>query len=346
MRETHTSIPKYLRLLEQANQNLVGSLIAMLDLRSVNSHDIVSTWLVSFQHIRQHHPLAFALLLLVCFFHRHDIPCELLSHAAREIRPGSPYKLPDEIQLNEALKILAELSFITIGNEQNPSMPLMVQFIARAWLAKHDTEALFSQFAIQTIASVSSSVDLESRLLKLRLLPHAKAVSTLRIPGPKTELRSPRRHQQRIPGNVGDLLSQNKAGQNESEDASALWVMEMTHRSVTPEIPAGTIPKALENDSGYDSASCFAASTVLSNARFPGGMYSQSHATACLGNSEMAHDIWSLLSHVGDALHESEMAYDILSLLSDFDDIGSQASEETTYEGLTGKALIRVFLAE
>jgi hypothetical protein len=38
--------------------------------------------------------------------------------------------------------------------------------------------------------------------------------------------------------------------------------------------------------------------------------------------------------------------HDILSLASDIDDVRSQASNETTYEEITGKALIRVYLAE
>ncbi|KAH7108978.1 hypothetical protein EDB81DRAFT_673156 [Dactylonectria macrodidyma] len=80
-----------------------------------------------------------------------------------------------------------------------------------------------------------------------------------------------------------------------------------------------------DHDSGYASASRVATWTVLSDSNFRDDVEPPA--------SQNPYDV----------IHPSD---EIQSLSSDNDDIGSQASDETTNEGMTGKALIRVFLAE
>lgn len=94
----------------------------------------------------------------------------------------------------------------------------------------------------------------------------------------------------------------------------------------TAGIPKGYRLKDSERDSGYASASRPATLAVPSESAFRD----------------------DIKSPAARKLDETSHSYnnDILSLASDNDDIGSQVSNETTYQEMTGKALIRVFLSE
>jgi hypothetical protein len=93
------------------------------------------------------------------------------------------------------------------------------------------------------------------------------------------------------------------------------------------DVSSGKRLESSERDSGYASAS---------------------HPMTLIASSEPAFRDRSVDCPPGDKPLETKYQYDneIQSLPSDNDDINSQVSNETTYEGMAGKALIRVFLAE
>lgn len=91
-----------------------------------------------------------------------------------------------------------------------------------------------------------------------------------------------------------------------------------------------TDPNDFERDSGYGSASRQATTTVPS-------------ISDLRDNSEVVESLEK--DEVGNYM-QMQLDDDIRSVVSEGDDIRSQRSDATTNEGITGKALIRAFLAE
>lgn len=120
--------------------------------------------------------------------------------------------------------------------------------------------------------------------------------------------------------NVLDKMQQVDSTQMDSKDLAS-------RETVVESQASHNRLKGSERDSGYASAS---------------------RAGTLMASSEPAFQDNNIEFLPAGKLNETKHPYndEIQSLPSDNDDIGSQASAETTNEGMTGKAHIRVFLAE
>ncbi|GFF25909.1 hypothetical protein IFM61606_09579 [Aspergillus udagawae] len=126
------------------------------------------------------------------------------------------------------------------------------------------------------------------------------------------------------------VFADTTAGQKaESQDSYNVILPRITHEESNQAMavtPSAYSLKDPERDSGYASASRPATLAVSSESAFRDGIESLA----------------------ASKLDETRHLYvnEIQSFASDNDDIGSLASDETTNEGMTGKALIGVFLSE
>lgn len=123
-------------------------------------------------------------------------------------------------------------------------------------------------------------------------------------------------------------------GRQEEAEMLEVQTLEISNTKLTlldHHLPLTGEPKGIEGDSGYGSLR--APTTVPSVSELQNGIDAINFISS-LEKSEDADDI------------ELRSDDDIRSVASEGDDIRSQISDVTTNEGMTGKALIRAFLAE
>jgi hypothetical protein len=100
---TNQLVQTYLKLLNKPEDEVIKLLSKDFGdpSRSPNAKNpVATTWLISFDHIRQHHSLAAKFLSSMACFHEKGIPQSLLSEA------------DSEIDIIDAIAVLTEYSFV------------------------------------------------------------------------------------------------------------------------------------------------------------------------------------------------------------------------------------------
>ncbi|EUC42438.1 hypothetical protein COCMIDRAFT_39494 [Bipolaris oryzae ATCC 44560] len=123
------TISGYLNLFRESEANQVRLLSedGLKDIRRDPSirHAVISTWEISFEHIRKTERSAADLLALMSMFHRQDIPRKLLQGTT------------SELDFNDALAPLLGFSFVKIEvGQQAMTIYRLVQLSMRRWLEK------------------------------------------------------------------------------------------------------------------------------------------------------------------------------------------------------------------
>jgi tetratricopeptide (TPR) repeat protein len=206
------SVQQYLKTLLESDKSR-SSLLNLNDgdLRRDKeaTNSIISTWQISFNHLRTIRPSAADLLSFMCFFDRQSIPESLLSRVITHICPvestlglGSrllqilqifsdkhafccqdrPHvSVTARLDLELDVKILRSYSFVTATTAQSFTMHSLVQFATRRWLAAQGEEEDWMQsFIISLHVAFPSSGSHENWDTCATLHPHVKVLQDFR----------------------------------------------------------------------------------------------------------------------------------------------------------------------
>jgi tetratricopeptide (TPR) repeat protein len=194
------SVGDYLKMLEESDK----SKLSLLDLNGGDlrrdkeaTNSIVSTWQISFEHIRAVRPSASDLLSVMCFFDRQSIPELLLQKRQREPTAGMRLRIlrllritnePETSSENLDLDItmLRNYSFISAATADTFTMHSLVQLATRKWLRSRSEE---EQWMRSSIDLLGSAIPSEGHLgapehwehwgTYALLYPHVKAIQNL-----------------------------------------------------------------------------------------------------------------------------------------------------------------------
>lgn len=216
IRENSITIGKYLRMLDQSDQNLVKLLSQHFDedgRDSDSQNAVAKTWIISFKQIQGQSPLAGELLSLMSFFDRQDIPrkffeqyCRLdvsndygdddygdydggisendednddIDHNDDDETDGSEatYQIKDAIELEKALGVIKAFSFAS-ESEQGDSLTMhrLTQLMMREWLTTERKAGKWANVSLHVLSDLFPWGKYENWTVCRRYLPHAFAV--------------------------------------------------------------------------------------------------------------------------------------------------------------------------
>ncbi|KAJ2981238.1 hypothetical protein NUW58_g6735 [Xylaria curta] len=181
IQENTINLDSYLHLLDQGDQSFIGLLseeFATVGRDSGMPHAVAATWMLSFEQIERHNPLAGQLLLFMSLFDRQAIPMEFLSHFSH-FHPNCT-----QLQLTKALGILKAFSLITEENGQSLYMHRLVQLVTQKWLSRKGIMTQFVEKALLTVSRYYPYGSFETREKCATYLPHVQAV--LKLDGTKS----------------------------------------------------------------------------------------------------------------------------------------------------------------
>jgi hypothetical protein len=134
------------------------------------SNSIITTWQISFEHIRKEWPSAAQLLSLMSFFDRQGIPEALLLQVYQE-------DSDTEADFEDDISTLTSYSLVTINTEGNEfEMHRLVQFSTKKWLELHDELENWKEKYIKIIDKTFPVGRYENWTTCRELFPHAEMV--------------------------------------------------------------------------------------------------------------------------------------------------------------------------
>ncbi|KAH8705526.1 hypothetical protein BGW36DRAFT_435391 [Talaromyces proteolyticus] len=180
MNHHSVDISQYLSILEMTGEDQVELLSRDFNDDARYAHQknpIVTTWLVSFEQIREQKPLAADYLAHMCFFEPKNIPLSLLPPA------------PTKMKHLEAIACLHNYSFISKRTNEIIDMHRLVHLTMRNWLNKNKSYDTRIQQVVGELLRVLISVDYENRAQWRIYLPHiGHALRLHQNPEDKTKL--------------------------------------------------------------------------------------------------------------------------------------------------------------
>ena len=159
------STTQYLELFKSSDENMTKLLNEDFgDRHRYKSiqNPVATTWLISFQHISAHNPLAADYLRFMCFLSEKEIPQSLLPPAGR-------------LETVEAIGTLKAYAFITQREESDTyDVHRLVRISMLSWLAQNGKQKEWIVRVLQHLADVFPFPEHENRNLWLRYLPHTQ----------------------------------------------------------------------------------------------------------------------------------------------------------------------------
>ncbi|KAL9002859.1 MAG: hypothetical protein Q9188_004243 [Gyalolechia gomerana] len=140
------------------------------------NNSIITTWQISFEHIREQRPSAARLLSLMSLFDRQGIPEWVLRHYDKENR-GEAADVAD-MDFEDDISALTNYSLIRITNLEGTlfEMHRLVQFSTQRWLGSSKDLKSWQAKYIRTISAVFPNAKYETWTTCRALFPHAKVV--------------------------------------------------------------------------------------------------------------------------------------------------------------------------
>jgi tetratricopeptide (TPR) repeat protein len=168
-RASTTTISTYLELFRESEANQVNLLgkKEWKDIRRDHSirHAVITTWQISFKHIRKTEPSAADLLALISMFDKQGIPRWLLQANT------------SQLDFDDALAPLLSFSLVrTEIGEQALEMHRLVQLSMRTWLEAEKELSKWVKKSIQALAAAFPNGDYKTWEKCKVLLPHVKEV--------------------------------------------------------------------------------------------------------------------------------------------------------------------------
>jgi tetratricopeptide (TPR) repeat protein len=146
------------------------------------SHSVLTTWYISFEHIREKQPSAADLLSFMSFFNRQGIPEFVIRHYIDTVQrtqddsPGIHLK-QKEFDFEEDIAVLRAFSLVSMTQREDEfEMHGLVQFATRTWLGTIHTEERWRQRFIQAIAEEFPSGEYVNWSKCRTLFPHVLPV--------------------------------------------------------------------------------------------------------------------------------------------------------------------------
>jgi tetratricopeptide (TPR) repeat protein len=204
MRAPRTSLVRYLNEFRQSESKRVkllshnaGDLRRDLRQDGGASNAILTTWQLSFDHIRSRRPSAADLLSFMSFFNRQGIPESLLrspnnnNNAAQSISPGDTIDSDSqgsddetENEFDDDVAMLRDYSLIMLSEDANVfEMHGLVQLAMRRWLKAQGLQDKFLEQYITVMASSFPTGNYENWTVCRALFAHVEAAAEYRPNG-------------------------------------------------------------------------------------------------------------------------------------------------------------------
>ncbi|KAK4205848.1 P-loop containing nucleoside triphosphate hydrolase protein, partial [Rhypophila decipiens] len=168
MARNQITVMAYFKLCSSSDEETIGVLSKHFDDRhryDKSQNAIATTWLISFQHISHHYPLAADYLEFMCFLVEKDIPQSLLPPA------------PSKIDALEAIGTLKAYAFVTQRQQQDAyDIHRLVQLSMFNWLAQAGKQEECATKVLQQLTNIFPHADHENRNVWIRYLPHSLKV--------------------------------------------------------------------------------------------------------------------------------------------------------------------------
>ncbi|KAM7207997.1 hypothetical protein V8F06_014959, partial [Rhypophila decipiens] len=168
MARNQITVMAYFKLCSSSDEETIGVLSKHFDDRhryDKSQNAIATTWLISFQHISHHYPLAADYLEFMCFLVEKDIPQSLLPPA------------PSKIDALEAIGTLKAYAFVTQRQQQDAyDIHRLVQLSMFKWLAQAGKQEECGTKVLQQLTNIFPHADHENRNVWIRYLPHSLKV--------------------------------------------------------------------------------------------------------------------------------------------------------------------------
>ena len=169
IQENTLSIKTYLDILQSSDEarvNLLSQAFEEMGRDSAVPNAVTTTWMISFNQIKEQQPYAAGLLSLMSFFNRQDIPKSLLSHDEKDL-----------VELEKALGVLKAYSFITASvQDKSFNMHRLIHLVTRKWLEIEGEAGQWAERGLAAVAESFPSADYENWTECAALLPHSYAV--------------------------------------------------------------------------------------------------------------------------------------------------------------------------
>ncbi|XDG04957.1 hypothetical protein ABKA04_004572 [Annulohypoxylon sp. FPYF3050] len=170
---TNVTTSQYIRFCQSSHADMIDLLSRNFEDRYRYKHlaerqnPIATTWLISFEHISHHNPLAAVYLKSMSLLAEKDIPLSLLPKASK-------------LQIAEAIGTLKSYAFIAERSDQDSfDMHRLVRLAMRNWL---QTNGEWQERAANVFQYVNEEYpwpEHENRSIWTRYLPHAQAIVEL-----------------------------------------------------------------------------------------------------------------------------------------------------------------------
>ncbi|MCJ1467445.1 hypothetical protein MMC07_006070 [Pseudocyphellaria aurata] len=182
-RAPRITVCKYLDIFRKSDTNQTNLLNTDTgDLRrdSSASNSIITTWQISFEHIRDRRPSAARLLSLMSFFDRQGIPESLLHRYDDEADDSDiDFDNISNMSFEDDLSILKSYSLVRVNlNGDQFELHRLVQFSTRKWLELNCELEKWTEKYIEIIWIAFPTVNYENWTTCQMLFPHAEAVLT------------------------------------------------------------------------------------------------------------------------------------------------------------------------
>jgi tetratricopeptide (TPR) repeat protein len=174
-----SSVSKYLdhlRKSDKSKENLLNRDAGDLRRDPRVSNSIITTWQISFEHIRGARPSAAGLLSLMSFFNHQGIPDFVLREYANSADGG--LEEDRELEFEDDLATLRSYSLVVVDIAgQTFEMHRLVQFATGRWLESYGQLDLWRRRFLKIISTTFPTGDFERWGVCQQLFPHAEAVA-------------------------------------------------------------------------------------------------------------------------------------------------------------------------
>ncbi|KAK5553028.1 hypothetical protein LTR46_009104 [Exophiala xenobiotica] len=136
-----------------------------------DSNSIITTWYVSFEHIRQKRKSAARLLQLMSLFDRESIPDHLLKGRYRQ----------SDMDFEDDITTLKDYSLIGVGTSEQFEMHRLVQFSMKTWLEIRGKLEWWQGQYVDILDEAFPSGDYETWSVCQALFPHVQMLMSYRI---------------------------------------------------------------------------------------------------------------------------------------------------------------------
>jgi hypothetical protein len=173
-----SSVSKYLDQLRKSDKskaNLLNRDAGDLRRDPRVSNSIITTWQISFEHIREARPSAARLLSLMSFFNHQGIPEFVLREYVNNA-DGDPEE-DRELEFEDDLATLRSYSLVVVDMAGRTfEMHRLVQFATGRWLESYGQSDLWRRKFLKIMSTTFPTGDFERWDICQRLFPHAEVV--------------------------------------------------------------------------------------------------------------------------------------------------------------------------